>query len=117
LADLVKVMPDLADRTGRKVKDFGTEGRFAGKVVTLKGAERIARFAVELARKRKAQGKPGKITCVTKSNVMPRTDGLFQKTAERIVREAAGSSSSTSTWTTPRGVSCASPRPWTSSYA
>jgi hypothetical protein len=39
LADLVKVMPDLADRTGRMVKDFGTEGRFAVKVVTLKGAE------------------------------------------------------------------------------
>ncbi len=73
LADLVKVMPDLSDRTGRKVKDYGTVGRFAVKVVTPKGAERIARFAVELARKRKAQGKPGKITCVTNSNVMPRT--------------------------------------------
>jgi isocitrate/isopropylmalate dehydrogenase len=90
LADLVKVVQDLADRTGRKVKDFGTEGRFAVKVVTLKGAERIARFAVELARKRKAQGKPGKITCVTKSNVMPRTDGLPQETVERIVREPGG---------------------------
>ncbi len=54
LADLVKVMPDLVDRTGREVKDFATEGRFAVKVVTLKGAERLARFAVELARKRKA---------------------------------------------------------------
>ena len=90
LADLVKVMPDLADRTGRKVKDYGTEGRFAVKVVTPKGAERIARFAVDLARKRKAQGKPGKITCVTKSNVMPRTDGFYQETVERIVREAGG---------------------------
>jgi len=45
LADLVKVMPDLADRRGRKVKDFGTEGRIAVKVVTLKGAERIVREA------------------------------------------------------------------------
>jgi isocitrate/isopropylmalate dehydrogenase len=90
LADLVKVLPDLSDRTGRKVKDYGTEGRFAVKVVTPKGAERIARFAVELARKRKAQGKPGKITCVTKSNVMPRTDGLYQETVERIVSEAGG---------------------------
>lgn len=90
LADLVKVMPDLADRTGRKVRDYGAVGRFAVKLVTPKGAERIAHFAVQIARQRQAQGKPGKITCVTKSNVMPRTDGLYQDTAARIVREAGG---------------------------
>jgi len=90
LADLVKLMPDLSDRTGRKVKDYGTDGRFAVKIVTPKGAERIARFAVELARKRKACGKPGKITCVTKSNVMPKTDGLYQEIVGRVVSEAGG---------------------------
>jgi len=90
LADLVKLMPDLADRTGRKVKDYGTAGRFAVKIVTPKAAERTARFAVELARKRKARGKAGKITCVTKSNVMPKTDGLYQEIVERVVREAGG---------------------------
>src|SRR5437867_2831948 len=88
LADLVNVMPDLSDRTGKKIKEFGEEGRFAVKVVTPKGAERIARFACDLARKRQAKGKPGKVTCVTKSNVLRQTDGLFQQTAERIVREA-----------------------------
>jgi isocitrate/isopropylmalate dehydrogenase len=88
LADLVKLMPNLSDRTGRTVKEFGTEGRFAVKVVTPRGAERIARFACELARKRQALGKPGKVTCVTKSNVLPRTDGLYHQTVERIVREA-----------------------------
>src|SRR5499433_3967696 len=88
LADLVNVLPDLSDKTGRKVKDFGGEGRFAVKIVTPKGAERIARFACDLAIKRKARGKPGKVTCITKSNVLPRTDGLYQQTAERIVREA-----------------------------
>src|SRR5206468_10777324 len=56
LADLVNVMPDLSDRTGRKIKEFGEEGRFAVKIVTPKGAERIARFACDLARKRKARG-------------------------------------------------------------
>ena len=45
LADLVRLMPDLADRTGRAVKDFGTDGRFAVKIVTAKGAERIVREA------------------------------------------------------------------------
>jgi isocitrate/isopropylmalate dehydrogenase len=88
LADLVKLMPNLSDRTGRTVKEFGTEGRFAVKVVTPRGAERIARFACDLARKRQALGKPGKVTCVTKSNVLPRTDGLYHQTVERIVREA-----------------------------
>jgi isocitrate/isopropylmalate dehydrogenase len=87
LGDLARLMPDLGDRTGRKVKEYG-EGTFAVKVVTPVGAERIARFAVKLARARKARGKPGKVTCVTKSNVLPRTDGLFQATAERIVAEA-----------------------------
>ena len=88
LADLVKLMPDLSDRTGRKVKDYGTDGRFAVKIVTPRGAERIARFACELARKRQARGKAGKVTCVTKSNVLPRTDGLYQEIVGRIVREA-----------------------------
>ena len=62
LADLVRLMPDLHDRTGRTVKEFGTEGRFAVKIVTPRGAERIARFACDLARRRQARGKPGKVT-------------------------------------------------------
>jgi isocitrate/isopropylmalate dehydrogenase len=88
LADVVRLMPDLADRTGRTISHYGLDGRFAVKVVTPGGAERIARFACELARARQAKGKPGKVTCVTKSNVLPKTDGLFQQTAERVVRAA-----------------------------
>ncbi len=87
LAELARVMPDLSDRTGRTLKDYG-EGRFAVKVVTPGGVERIARFACTLARKRKAKGKPGKITCVTKSNVLRGSDGLFREIAERVVRDA-----------------------------
>src|SRR5712692_7576791 len=56
LADLIDVMPTLSDRTGRSIKDFGHEGHFAVKVVTPKGAERIARFACDLARKAEGQG-------------------------------------------------------------
>ena len=44
------------------MKEYGTEGRFAVKVVTPAGAERIARFACDLARRRQARGKPGKVT-------------------------------------------------------
>src|SRR5258707_8829971 len=81
-------MPGLHDRPGRTVKDFGAEGRFAVKVVTPRGADRIAGFASALARRRQARGKPGKITCVTKSNVLPRTDGLYDEIVGRVVREA-----------------------------
>jgi isocitrate/isopropylmalate dehydrogenase len=88
LAEIVKLMPDLADRTGRTIKDFGTEGRFAVKVVTPRGAQRIARFACDLARRRQKRGKPGKITLVTKSNVLPRTDGLYDEIVASVVREA-----------------------------
>ena len=44
LADLTRALPDLADRTGKRVNEYG-EGRFAVKVVTRPGVERIARFA------------------------------------------------------------------------
>ena len=110
-------MPDLAGRTGRKVKDFGTEGGIAVKVATPKGAERIARFGVELARKRKAQRKPGKITGVTKSNVMPRTDGLYQETAEPIVRETGGLQFEHFHVDDAARRLVRFPRPWTSSSA
>jgi isocitrate/isopropylmalate dehydrogenase len=84
LADLKRVMPDLRDRFGRNLDRYG-DGRFAVKVATRAGAERIARFACEIARKRKARGHAGKVSCVTKSNVLPQTDGLFQRTVQEVV--------------------------------
>jgi len=84
LADLKRIMPDLRDRFGRNLDRYG-EGRFAVKVATRAGAERVGRFACEIARKRKARGHAGKISCVTKSNVLPQTDGLFQRTVQEVV--------------------------------
>jgi len=84
LAELRRALPGLRDRFGRGLDRYG-DGRFAVKVVTRAGAERIARFACELARRRKARGRPGTITCVTKSNVLPQTDGLFHATVEQTV--------------------------------
>ncbi len=84
LADLTRIMPDLRDRFGRNLDRYG-EGRFAVKVATRAGAERIGRFACEIARKRKARGHAGKVSCVTKSNVLPQTDGLFQRTVQEVV--------------------------------
>src|SRR5262249_36198961 len=84
LADLKRVMPELRDRFGRNLDRYG-DGRFAVKVATVRGAERIARLACEVARKRKARGPPGKVSCVTKSTVLPQTDGLFQRTVQDVV--------------------------------
>jgi isocitrate/isopropylmalate dehydrogenase len=84
LTEIKRALPGLRDRFGRGLDRFG-DGRFAVKVVTRAGAERVARFACALAMKRKGRGHAGKVTCVTKSNVLPQTDGLFQKTVAEVV--------------------------------
>ncbi len=67
----------------RRVADLGP-GRFALKVITEAGSARVVRFAFELARRRKAAGRPGKVTCATKYNMLPQSDGLFRDVAARI---------------------------------
>src|SRR5712692_5260454 len=84
VAEAKRALPDVRDRFGRGLDRFG-DGRFAVKVVTRAGAERVARFACEFACRRKAKGFPGKVTCVTKSNVLPQTDGLFHATVRETV--------------------------------
>ena len=59
-------------------------GRFGLKVITEKGTERAARFAFDLARRRKARGRPGLVTCAAKYNMLPRSDGFFKEIAERV---------------------------------
>lgn len=77
--DLEQLRPiELHNRAGRAVADLGP-GQFAVKVITEASTERIARFAFELARQRKAAGRPGKVTCATKHNLLPRSDGLFRQ--------------------------------------
>lgn len=61
------------------------EGRYAAKVITRAGAEKVGRFSCELARKRKAEGHPGKLTVSAKTNMLPKTDRYFCD----IVREVA----------------------------
>lgn len=55
---------DLTDPEGRVI------GRMTPIEVTRAATERVCRYAFELARQRKARGKPGKVTCVTKSNII-----------------------------------------------
>jgi isocitrate/isopropylmalate dehydrogenase len=74
----------LVSRFSRQpLADLGP-GRFALKLVTEAGSERVVRFAFELARRRKAQGQPGKVTCGTKHNVLPLSDGFFLEVARRV---------------------------------
>lgn len=86
LSDMAKALPDYRDLLGKSFADLG-EGRFAVRVITKEGSDRIARFACELARKRKRMGHVGKITCVTKQNMLRESCGLFKQRVEEILRE------------------------------
>jgi len=71
---------------GRPLAELGP-GRFAIKVVTEAGVRRVARFAFELARRRRTRGRPGRVTSGTKHNMLPRSDGLFRAQVEAVARD------------------------------
>ena len=90
--DLEELFPlDLASkRAGRSLQEIAQEfggGKYALKVITEGGAERIVRYAFELARERRAAGKRGKVTCGTKHNLIPEPDGLFREVSARVAEE------------------------------
>ena len=65
---------------GKDISQYGT-GRYAVKVITEVGTERVVRFACELASKRNSKRK---VTCVTKHNMLRETDGYFLAQAKAI---------------------------------
>ncbi len=71
----------------RKPLDTTAKGLFAIKAITEAGSRRIARFAFELARKRKAQGRKGLVTCTSKYNMLRKSDGLFREVVETTAKE------------------------------
>ena len=71
---------------GRPIHELGP-GRFGLKVITEAGSERILRFAFDLAEKRRERGHPGRVTCGTKHNMLPKSDGLFREIAFRVAEE------------------------------
>lgn len=71
----------------RKPIDTSPTGKFAIKIITEEGSRRIARFACELARKRKAKGGKGKITCTSKYNMLRDSDGLFRRIVEETAKD------------------------------
>ena len=67
---------------GQTVTEHGTHAE-AVSVVTKHGAERIVRFAFDLARKNKRK----KVTLVHKANILKSTSGLFLKTGREVAPE------------------------------
>jgi isocitrate/isopropylmalate dehydrogenase len=59
-------------------------GRFGLKIITEAGTKRVANFAFELARRRKAQGRQGKVTLAAKYNMLPMSDGFFKEVSEQV---------------------------------
>jgi 3-isopropylmalate dehydrogenase len=83
---LAEKLPDYKDLMGKSFADFG-KGKFAIRIITEKGCKRISKAACEKAMERKKEGFPGKVTCVTKSNVLRQSCGLFQKTCEEVIKD------------------------------
>ncbi len=78
---------NLWSRTaGRPISELGP-GRFALKIISEAGTERVTRFAFELARRRKAKGGRGKVTSGTKHNMLSHSDGLFRQVAGRVAED------------------------------
>lgn len=67
---------------GQKISDDGSEAEAMSKI-TREGAERIVRFAYELAER---EGRK-KVTAVHKANILKSTSGLFLKVAREIAEE------------------------------
>jgi isocitrate/isopropylmalate dehydrogenase len=84
---------DVQSLTQRKpVSEIGP-GRFALKIITEAGTDQVVRFSFELARKRHAERvasgtrpRPARVTCGTKHNMLPKSDGLFREVAAEIAR-------------------------------
>ena len=83
LAENITGYKDLFGRT----LDYYGAGKFALRLVTLKGTSRIAAYAGDLALQRKTAGLPGKVTCITKSNVLFQSCGLFKQIVEEEIKK------------------------------
>lgn len=80
IADLHANWPGFRESLGFAMPD---EGLFTLRVTTEQGSRKIAETAARLAAQRR-----GKVTIVTKSNVLRRTDGMFFEIAEGVMKKA-----------------------------
>lgn len=82
-------LPDYRNRQGKSIADFG-EGKFALRITSERGTRRLAKYACEYTMQRKRNNYPGKLTCVTKSNVLTETDSLFERIMEEELKKYPG---------------------------
>jgi 3-isopropylmalate dehydrogenase len=87
--DLVIVRENTEDLyVGKEVTYEHGNKATALKIITKKASTRIARYGFDLALSRResrnAKGKSPSVVCVSKSNVLPKTDGLFVKSCEGV---------------------------------
>ncbi|MBU2647480.1 hypothetical protein KKI24_22425 [bacterium] len=82
---LTKNLPEYRDILGKSFADYG-EGKFAVRIITDSGARRFLKFSCEFTLQRKAAGYKGNLTCVTKSNVLRESDGLFYRIMEEEIK-------------------------------
>ena len=76
----------LVDRmSGQPLAALGT-GKYAIRIITEENTRKVARYACELALKRKAKGGKGKITSATKHNMLRQSCGLFREIVEETVK-------------------------------
>jgi len=78
---------DLRSRFSRRAPGELAPARYALKVISDEGSRDVVRFAFELARRRRAEGRPGRLTCATKHNMLPRTDGRFREIALELAAD------------------------------
>ncbi len=88
IASLAEKWPDYKDILGQGFLDHG-EGKFAIRIISDKRSRRFLRFACEYTRQRKADGYSGNLICVTKSNVLRESDGLFYSIMEEEIKTFA----------------------------
>jgi isocitrate/isopropylmalate dehydrogenase len=74
----------LYSRITRSPVDTAAPGKYAIKIITERNSRRVAGFAFRLARKRKAAGGKGKVTCTSKYNMLRESDELFRRVVEEV---------------------------------
>jgi isocitrate/isopropylmalate dehydrogenase len=80
IAELAGRWPEYRDALGRPLP---SEGGFALRLITPQACRRVGRYAAELTKQRaERKGRPGKLTIVTKENVLKQTDKIFRMAVE-----------------------------------
>ncbi len=81
--DVKKVISLLTSLAKKKIRD---DSAISIKPISVKGSERIVKFAFEYALKNRRK----KVTAVHKANIMKYTDGLFLEVARQVARSYEG---------------------------